>query len=277
MDENKRVELTEEELKEVELEILKAVHEFCVHNNICYFLWGGTLIGAVRHNGFIPWDDDIDIAMPRDDYERFVRSFDTEKHGVYSCDVNPLYPYNFAKAFDKSTLKVEPLKTAKEFEIGINIDIFPIDNIHSSEVPRKFLKRWERLVLMWKLSIIKYAKVNSLKRVIRNIIVFIMDIIRLTGAFNPNRISRKINALAMIDKDVQTDYCMLFAKPHIKSPITFEKSWISQFCSHKFENTEFFIPVGYDNILRACYGDYMTLPPENERVTHHTFKAYRKE
>ncbi len=277
MDENKRTVLSLEELKSVELEILKTVHNFCVHNNIRYLLWGGTLIGAIRHNGFIPWDDDIDIAMPRDDYERFVRSFDTEKYGVYSCEENPLYPYNFAKAFDKSTLKTEPIRTAKGFEIGVNIDIFPIDNIDSKEIPGWLLKRRKHLITMWKLSIVSYAKANNLKRHIRNIIVFIMDVIRLTGAFNTNKISRKINALAMTDKDKQTDYCMFFVKPHIKTPIVLDKSWISELYPHKFEDSEFFIPKGYDNILKACYCDYMTLPPENERVSHHTFVAYRKQ
>ena len=84
------------ELMQIELEILTDIHNYCVANQLTYFLWGGTLIGAVRHNGFIPWDDDIDIAMPREDYCRFMKGYRSPRYIALSCETNRNYPYRSA-------------------------------------------------------------------------------------------------------------------------------------------------------------------------------------
>lgn len=122
------IEITDlKEIMSIELNLMKRIHDFCVQNDIRYFLWGGSLLGAIRHNGFIPWDDDIDIAMSRKDYEKFIKMFGNEIDGVYSCTNNRNFPYSFAKAYDKRTKKIEPIYLKKELDIGVDVDIFPID------------------------------------------------------------------------------------------------------------------------------------------------------
>ena len=114
--------IPEEEYKKIGIDILLAVHEFCEKRNLKYVLFYGTLLGAIRHDGYIPWDDDIDIAMPREDYETFIRDFDTTDYGVKSCFVDKGYYLPWAKVYDKKTIKREPIYVSKHFEIGFNID-----------------------------------------------------------------------------------------------------------------------------------------------------------
>ena len=98
--------VSSDELRSVQLDLLQKTAEFCENNGLRYFLCGGTLIGAIRHKGYIPWDDDIDIAMPRQDYDRFVRSFNRPEnyYQVVNLDTNPAYDYDFAKVYDNSSL-----------------------------------------------------------------------------------------------------------------------------------------------------------------------------
>ena len=109
------------EIRQVQLDILSAVDEFCTVNNLRYFLSYGTLLGAIRHNGYIPWDDDIDITMPYPDYRIFIEKFRHDTYRVNSIFLDPEYPYHLVKVDDKRTKLVE--HTAKEIDIGINIDV----------------------------------------------------------------------------------------------------------------------------------------------------------
>ena len=120
--------LSMDEIKSVELEILKYVHDFCEKNDIKYFINYGTLIGAVRHKGFIPWDDDIDICMFRKDYEKFIELFskDDGKYKILSLESSDKYYNNFIKVIDSKT-KIEDERNYKTYDSGIFIDIFPMD------------------------------------------------------------------------------------------------------------------------------------------------------
>ena len=116
-----------QELRGVQLGILDDIHAFCVDNGIRYFLACGTLIGAVRHKGYIPWDDDIDLYMPRDDYERFINEFKSVSGNCRVLDPKKEkhYYYTYAKVVDKRTLLVEP--EADGYRIGVYVDVFPVD------------------------------------------------------------------------------------------------------------------------------------------------------
>jgi lipopolysaccharide cholinephosphotransferase len=122
-------QMTFNEMRTVQFNILCAVDKFCNENNLRYTLLGGTLLGAVRHQGFIPWDDDIDIAMPRPDYEKFVRTFNkTESFLVCESWINKKYWYfGFAKIGDKRTLLEQRDCKIKLF---VNIDLFPVDGFY---------------------------------------------------------------------------------------------------------------------------------------------------
>lgn len=268
-------EINNEELKQIELGILQEIHNFCVDNNLTYYLWGGSLLGAIRHNGFIPWDDDIDIAMPRKDYEFFYKNFNCENFGVYTCESNENYIYVHGKAFDKRTLKYENLYY-KKIEFGVDVDIFAIDNISKDkyDILKKNVRKRKKLINKLFFTLSSFIKTNN---VIRNIKRFIqshfVSIGRKFGAFKTNKFARKINQAAQKYDGGICNY-MLYADANLSKPLLIEKEWVENLVLHKFEDNEFFIPQGYGKLLTACYGDYMVLPPKEKQVTHHNFRAF---
>ena len=261
-------EIETAELKQLELDILTDIHNFCTENGITYFLWGGTLLGAIRHNGFIPWDDDIDIAMPRKDYIRFMNSYYSERYRALSCETERNYPYCFGKVIDTHTVKIEPIRC--KIQMGVDVDVFPIDDAYDECMTEKNIKNRQKMLRLWSLVLLK----GSSKNVFKKIAVELIRAMAAVTCISANRIARKVNQFGQKASD--TNGKMLFADSNIKKPLRIESSWISKFKAHSFENGFFPVPIGYDALLRACYGDYMQLPPEEKRVTHHSFKAYRK-
>ena len=137
----KMKELTIEELKEVELNILKDVAKFCEINKIQYFLCGGTLLGAIRHKGFIPWDDDIDIAMPRADYERFFKLYNgnNSRYKADSLENNNNWHMSFGRVGDINTVLYEHTLKNKYKKYHAFIDIFPVDGLPNNTIKKKLL------------------------------------------------------------------------------------------------------------------------------------------
>ena len=263
-------EFTNEDIKRVGLEILDAVHNFCVKNNLRYSLFYGTLLGAVRHKGFIPWDDDIDIVMPRKDYEIFIKNFGDENYGAISCLTNKDYFLPFGKAYDKRTLQVGDFFVNKGFEIGFNIDIFPLDEISSVEEFHKMKSKYKKIVTKHHFSLARKVKAKSLKDIGRNF---------LAGLYNgkSNTYSKIINeAVVKYFKDkpfnLYAQYDCFY--PHMD--YIFPKETFDNLIEMEFEGHKFLATAYYDECLKTSYGDYMTPPPENERATTHGFKAYFK-
>lgn len=250
---------------------LKEIHEYCEKNGLTYYLWGGTLLGAVRHDGFIPWDDDVDIAMPRQDYEYFIKNFDSENYGVYACTKDPAYPYTFAKAYDKRTEKIEHIYKKTPFSIGIDVDIFPLDDYTDAKSINASLKWRSKSLFKWTFAVSNYWKLNSPKALAADLIIFFG---RLFGR-DANKIAVKINEKAMQYRDGSSEH-MLYVDSNIKKPLVIKREWDSETVLHKFESESFYIPVGYDGMLTALYGDYMTPPPPEKRVAHHNFEALKK-
>lgn len=260
-------ELCTDELKKIEFDMLNDIHKYCVENDIVYFLWGGTLLGSVRHNGFIPWDDDIDIAMLRKDYTRFMNEYHSERYKAYSCETSDEYPYCFGKVIDTYTAKIEPIRC--KIKMGVDVDVFPIDDFYESCLTKRNAnKRW-RNIYLWQLMVVKTEGKNIFKNIIKAAIRMTYSFAKMDG----NKIACKINKLASESNGSKEK--MLFADSNIRKPLLINGDWIDKMTVHQFESGEFFIPVGYDALLRACYGDYMQLPPEEKRVTHHSFKAYQ--
>lgn len=258
-----------EELKKIQLEILDAVAAFCEKHGISYWLDGGTLLGAIRHKGYIPWDDDIDVGMLRPDYDKFMRLFNQEndKYKFYSIENNPDFYYASGKVLDTDTILYEPDKDG--MKLSINIDIGVYDNAPDSdkEVLKMYNKR-ERLRWLHNLRTSKAVpRGNILRRICVRGVRMGMRVFpenyfvrKMAGA------SKKYSGYDMGRVGNFTLYTRMVCGKHV----------FREFINGEFEGKSYRIPIGYDEWLRAFYGEYMELPPEGERVSHHSFEAYVK-
>lgn len=260
-----------EEIKNIELNLLKEFDLFCKQNNLTYFLCGGTLLGAIRHKGFIPWDDDIDVYMPRPDYEKF-KSLTKEKPVkenifTYTYDFSEhktIYP--FMKLIDTNTLVIEKYVTGKK--TGIWIDIFPIDGLSSDN------KLNEKL----------YKKNTFYKRVFRfctNKASYTTNVVKKVLLILTKPFFKCVNLTWLckkFDKTAQTYDYNTAEKAGVTiwgygSKEIMIKKELFPVLKIEFENGKFNAPSNYDYYLSHLYGDYMQLPPEEKRV-YHGFDAY---
>lgn len=255
--------ITIEEQRSIQLKLLQEIASFCDKNKIVYFLAYGTLIGAIRHNGFIPWDDDIDIAMPRPDYDKFVKQFNNEyKHSrVLELSISKDYGIPFAKVFDNRTW-VNELHYKHE-DYGVFVDVFPIDGINN-------ISQFKKIDKLNKILHTKKANFSrrSLSKNIRNIIGKIILL-----PFSTHFILKIMDRIARKYPYGTTKKAGLISVPYgIREMVdtsVFEKTEL-----HDFEDFKFRIPCGYDTWLKSLYGDYMQLPPLNDRKPHHILEAY---
>lgn len=264
----KMKQLNEEEVKIYQLGILNTVTDFCEKNKIKYWLDSGTLLGAIRHKGYIPWDDDIDIGMLRVDFDRFMHTFNQEG-GRYKFICNELdaacvYPYG--KVLDTSTVLYEP--DEKGIKGSINIDVFVYDNApDSASECKKMYDRRDR-----------YSMLNALQNRMIGTHGIVKDIVKTVGfsvlqLYPKGYFAQKVVSNSKKYVDMPTKGVGNFTSV---SRIVCEKDIFSSFIKVPFEGREYNAPVGYDKWLTAFYGDYMQLPPEEKRVSHHMYKAYQK-
>ena len=261
--------LSKDEMQKIELNILKHVIKFCEENNITYFLYGGTLIGAIRHKGFIPWDDDIDIAMPREDYDRFLKTFkNTERYILTHIDIEKDYYLPFAKVYDNYTYLDE--RSTQRIPMGVYIDIFPIDSYDNSEFTYLFNKL-KRGLIHCRIALIKKEAPLHMK-----VLIFLGRIISFWYPLNKSIHSMEKNVrntpLEKSKKVGTITEGVLIAKPYPYRCIESTLDW-------PFEDIIAKVPVGYDEMQTIIYGDYMTPPPEEKRKTAHEkfFSGYKKE
>ena len=265
-------ELTFEELKSVALEVLSEIDKICIENGFAYSLAYGTLLGAVRHKGFIPWDDDVDIMMPRADYLKFVEYCQNNETSfkLASVETDPSYGYIFAKACNtKTTLTYE---NAKWNHYGVQVDVFPVDNLGSTLAEAKTTfkaRRFQReLLVAWNWTFCKLSKNKSLMRNLAKLIFFVLS------RFTSNRaLSRSINRY--YEKIIANDFVGIMCGAYRMREIM-PSSVYDNYTTLPFEGKEFKVIANYDSYLTSVYGDYMQLPPEEKRVPKHCFKAYWK-
>ena len=257
-------ELTLKDIQQEGLRILKHVHTFCVENNIKYSLAYGTLIGAVRHKGFIPWDDDIDIVMPRPEFEKFCESFKSNDDFML---VSPNMGYlKFARVCDMSRTVTKTTLPWSPYTTGIWIDVFPLDGVAESK--EDFLKDIEPLHRIYKIK----------KRIRRGRFQKIHWSLGIKEIFNI--LSKRFNYRKYDYEDVNAQHEAIMKKyPYDGSKYIGQLSCLDapqtehhiasdfkEFTSLKFEDSDFMAIAGYDNFLRNCYGDYMQLPPVEQRI-----------
>lgn len=266
-----------EGLKKVELEILDVVAKFCDEHGINYGLNAGTLIGAVRHKGFIPWDDDIDLLMLRHDYDKFTELFNKYNTRYHFCcaENEPDFPIYWGKVFDTNT----KLLDTGFWDSHVFVDIFCWDNAPDNEralkkmnICKHILRRLS-LMQFFPLGLYGITLFNFPKKIIRFVLSCIIKIIP-SFIMPKNYFVRKmiVNAKKYMNENTKRLGNFLAPQNAVASREAFER-----FIDAEFEGGTYKIPIGYDEILRGLYGDYMTLPPEEERVTNHEFEAYIKE
>lgn len=264
-------ELSLKEIKEIELDLLKTFDTYCKANDIKYFLSNGTLLGAVKYKGFIPWDDDIDVLVPRNDYDKLISLFkDSEKYQLFAFERDSKYKFPFAKLCNLATVKNEG-DIDNGVSLGVDIDIFPLDawdnNLNKAQEEAKYINR-----NMFFLSLSKLQKSISrtlIKRIIKS---FLMLICKIFGskAFIRKIIS-KSKKYALKDSSYSgcKTWCIYGEREIIPTEV------FSDVVQVEFEGGYYPAPVGYDAYLRSLYGDYEQDPPKEKQKTHHRFKAYK--
>jgi len=261
----RKIETTE--LKSIQLEILVEVDSFCMQNGIKYSLGGGTLLGAIRHKGYIPWDDDIDLMMPREDYDRFAATFRSATCELQDLRKDPNVIESFLKVNRKGTMMRDTVFGRNLW--AIFIDIFPIDGLpndwqdHYQKIKRlrdnlpivcPFYKTVAGNKPLW------YAK-YIFKRISHPFIRNVLDI------------KNEIEDIARSAPFNSSPFAGVILGSYGEKEVV-KKSVFDEYIELPFEGVKFPAIKDYDTYLSAIYGDYMTPPPVEKRVSHHLYDSY---
>lgn len=248
-----------DEMREVQLYILDCIHDYCTKNNLRYSLGGGSLLGAIRHRGYIPWDDDIDVMLPRADYDKLIEGFEGnyEHCRLHHYGNDKTYPFFFAKIYDDRTELTTDLVTN-----GVNVDVFPIDGM--PEEMKSGWYFWRLIHEQWAFHLYgrKWTSLSWKEKCLRII-------------YPSKRLLWKIHDRYIRSYSFETSPstgCAVgrYAKKELMGPDSFKR-----YVNVEFENRICRAIADYDEYLKKHYGDYMKLPPENKRKSHGS-KAYTK-
>lgn len=257
--------ITIDELHNILLEILDDFAQICGANNLTWFLTGGTLLGAVRHKGFIPWDDDVDVSMPRNDFEKLLNIFDnssTSKYYIISSRSQSMsrdfYTKGYAKFCKNRTIFIEKATINQNEHTGFFIDVFPVDNC-----VRFFLPFQERLAkfcrTLYQFKTYAYTPNNWIKTSICHII----------SCFLPSRfILILISKIYTFFNKFNTKYATIFPGRYGHKRETHKKTIIFPLSTISFEGKEYPIPRNPDIFLTTVYGNYMEIPALEKRKIH---------
>lgn len=263
------------EIQSVSLNVLRVIADICHKKGLRYTLAFGTLIGAIRHKGFIPWDDDVDILMPRDDYEQLLSFLENNPIPYISAlnfRNNKKYVHGITRVCDTRYHVVEDI--FDDYGLGIFIDIYPVDGLgntieESQIVYSKAIELADIVVDLSRKDKHHWQSVSPLKTRFKQWILF--HIRKFRGyRFYLN----KLQQYALSRPFEQFKYVGNSNWTWV--PLCFEREWFDHLKSVQFEDSEFLVVEEYDAMLRLQYGDYMQLPPKEKQVCHHGYSAYRK-
>lgn len=261
-----------DELKKIQLDILEVIDNFCREHNIHYTLACGTMLGAVRHKGYIPWDDDIDIYLTRSDYNKLIDWFpeSIDSIALISMERNNKWNRSYAQAYNNKTILKECIDNS--IDRGVCIDVYPLDRVPDNDGDWLSYNKKRRMLIH--LYEIKYIKLVKERTIMKNAILLIGKLLLLP--FSSRFLAHLISKYAQIHNNkgykrlFECVQGMLQKKP-------FSSSLMEEFEAIPFEDRKFMAMKDYDAYLKNGYGNYMQLPPEEKQVSHHLFKAYWKD
>lgn len=254
-------------------ETMKAFIALCQKHHLTYYACGGTAIGAVRHQGFIPWDDDIDVYMLREDYERLL-ALANSLEGDYEL-VNYRTSKDYYFVFSKFSHKYSTIKEHEHFDhiMGVYIDIFPLD-VCDGYTPKtiEFGNRYKEIGDMYTFAL-KTTTSKQFRAMLRGNFQAIKDHISRRFKYRPEKFRRE---LMLMDSELTKNsleegaYLYSYGWEYVLPNEVFERKWFEETVEMLFEDFTIHMPIGWHEYLTAQYGDYMCLPPEEERKTHHS-------
>ncbi|MFR2137396.1 MAG: phosphorylcholine transferase LicD [Pseudoruminococcus massiliensis] len=269
MENQKLYEFTPEILRKLqlkELDTLVYFKEFCDKNNLLFYLCGGCCIGSLRTGGFIPWDDDIDILMPRDDYEKLYKLWDNDKHERFKLlrtDEKIFTGNIFTTIVDTETTCVKANQAHLDIPFGIMMDIFPIDGCPKGKFKRTMQKLNAMIYSLFLAQIVpeNHGGIMALGS------KFLLSIVKSPKAREKKwrNAERRMSKYKISDCEYITELC---EGVHSMQP-EYPKEWFASAVYREFEGLQMPIPVGYDPYLKKAFGDYMTPPPEDKQKPHH--------
>ena len=252
-------------LQDLELGILVILDEYCRSHDIKYSLAAGTLLGAVRHGGFLPWDDDVDISMTRAEYTKFcncIRDNPVPGFGFSNFENDIHTTVSHGKFYKEGTLFLQEGDIEGVGHHEIWVDIFPLDKIPLDDSSRKTIKIGREIVLLTRAN--GYRLNDS----------FIKRIVRFFIRCYPNRqdrMKKDMDELIKLDNEIKQNYEWISMSTinSIKT-VRYSRELLEEYTTIRFEEYEFMVYSGYREMLKQLYGDYMRLPPESERVCKHS-------
>lgn len=268
--------MTLQEVQKVSLDILKDVHAFCESHNIRYSLAYGTLIGAIRHKGFVPWDDDIDIVMPRPDFERFCYEYQSGNGYKLYKPGDMGYFMVFARVCDNVDTQVKTIYPWSCEPTGVWIDILPLDGVPDDK--EEFLEHVKRIRKVGKIvnrlrtgRFLKLKDTNSVK----NLFLCIVKRI-LYSKYDIKEQLKKHMMLLNRYKYENASFCGQLTVMDYPEKEHNPKENFNYYIKMSFCGLDFCVMNGYDDILKRYYGDYMQLPPKEQQIVHPENSYYWK-
>ena len=260
------------DLQQKQLDILKAFIKVCDKYNLEYFLVYGTALGAIRHKGFIPWDDDIDVAMPRKDFDKYIelqKEYEGTPYFIQTFKSDPCYIYNYAKLRDSSTTFLENAFKNHRINQGVFIDVFPVDGMSRKVGDRE--KIGKRNKFIWRQVYFSYLpalrrkvhKRTFFKDILLNIVAglfYVFDI----AHYRNKRVERYVRKIPLEEAKMAGILFGFSSKINCMDADIFRET-----IEVPFEDITVKVPKQYDKYLTNLYKDYMKFPPKEQQVGHH--------